>query len=1026
MLKIFIMIKRIITNLFFCLAPFFAFSQTLSINGTVLSGDQKDLLPGVSISIKGTSTGTATDSKGYFKINCEAGSTLVFSFIGYNKQEVIVNDDKTLSITLEPENAEIDELVVIGYGTVKKSDLTGSVTSVKSNIIKQSQTSGIDQALQGKAAGVVVTTNSGQPGSGATIRIRGIGTINNCDPLYVIDGVATSSINFLNPSDIKSIEILKDASATAIYGSRGANGVILITTLKGGTSTKMNTTFEYYTGIQSKWRTLNLMNREQYAKFLGYDPNNTLYSSFSDWVYKSYGLQSNSYIPTDINYENYNTDWQNVIFKDNAKVSNYYFSADGGNQASSYAFSLGYFDQDGIIISSNYKRFTFRINSTHKLTNYLKVGENLSITNERNRGVATNNENYSVINSAISFAPWDPVRYPDGRITPSTTTNLVNPISMIENQHPKNEWNRLVGNVFLEVTPFKGFTFKSDMGTDGSYGSASNFKPKYNISQNDNMQFNYLSHSYEKYFMWQWENTCTYHTTFLQNHDLSIMAGMTAQEGNYDILSATKQNIPNESSNLWYLDAATENATAGGRAWEWSMLSYLGRVQYSYKDKYLFTFNVRRDGSSRFGANNKWGVFPSFALGWKIHEEEFFKPYQQYVNSLKFRAGWGRIGNQEIGNYSYTALITTGSTFMGYVFGDTQTLESGAATLTIPNQDLKWETTEQTNFGLDMTFLKNKLSVSIDGFFKETKDMLVQIPVPAHTGVRYYSWQNAGNVSNKGVEFSAEYKQEFNNFSFSVGGNISTVKNEITSLGGGGDIYGQSFKGEFLTRSTIGKPIGSFYGYQLDGIFQDKYDVEEYVNSKGVIIQANAKPGDYRIVDQNDDGVINENDKINLGNPFPKFSYGFNGTFKYKNFDLQLFFQGVYGNKIYNCNKYFLEGDGYTNLSVNMINAWSGKGTSNTLVNPRTNSNPLNISASTKYIEDGSYLRLKNIQIGYTLPNKIAKKAGVSNLRVYVSATNLVTITNYSGYDPEVGVSGVDRGIYPQPRTFTIGATLNL
>jgi len=1023
--------RSILFILLFCSSSFISFAQTYNIVGTIISGDEKLPLPGVSIVEKGTTNGTSSDIKGNFRITVSAGSTIQISFVGYNKQEIVVSDDKPLSITLEPESAEIDELVVIGYGTVKKSDLTGSVSSVSSTNIKQSKVSGIDQAIQGRAAGVTVTANSGQPGAGVTVRIRGIGTVNNSDPLYVVDGVALTNISFLNPSDIKSMEILKDASATAIYGARGANGVILITTLKGEQSTKMNTTFDYYTGVQSKWRTLDLMNREQYAKFVGYDPSDPLYTSFSDWVYKNYQLNTNPYIPTDINYENYDTDWQNVIFRDNARVSNYHFSANGGNKLSTYAFSLGYFDQDGIIISSNFKRFTFRVNSTHKLNDYLKVGENLSITNSNSRGVATNNENYSVLNSAISFAPWDPVRYPDGRITPSTTTNLVNPISMVENQHPKNEWNRLVGNVFFEITPISGLTFKSDIGTDGSYGSASNFKPKYDISQNDKMQYNFLEHSYQKYFMWQWENTLTYHKVFRQKHDLTLLAGMTAQEGNWDILSATKESIPNESSNLWYLDAATRNATAGGRAWEWSMLSYLGRVQYSYNSRYLLTFNIRRDGSSRFGVNNRWGVFPSLALGWKINDEEFFQPFKTYINTLKLRAGWGRIGNQEIGNYAYTPLVTTGSTFVGYVFGDTQTLENGAAPLTNPNKDLKWETTEQTNFGIDFSVLSSKLSMSVDYFIKDTKDMLVAIPVPAHVGVRYYSMQNAGTVRNKGIELTAEYKQDLGDFSFSVGGNISSAKNEVISLGGGEDIYAGGFKGENLTRTRVGDPIGSFYGYKINGIFQDKYDVEEYVNSNGVVIQPLANPGDYRIVDQNDDGKIDVKDKVNLGNPFPKFTYGLNAIINYKSFDFQMFFQGVYGNKIYNCNKYFLEGDGSTNLSVDMLNAWSGKGTSNTLVNPRTNKDPLNLSASSKFIEDGSYLRLKTIQLGYTLPSKLTKKSGLTNLHIYISATNLLTFTKYSGFDPEIGVTngldmGVDRGNYPQARTYTIGATVNL
>ncbi len=1021
--------SRLFLTTLLSLFAFATFAQTISVSGTVISGDDKSPLPGVSIIKKGTSEGTSSDIDGKFTISVNKGATLVFSFVGYETQEVAVNMDTYLNITLNPQNLDIDEVVVIGYGTVKKSDLTGSVASISSNSIKESRVAGIDQAIQGRAAGVTVTANSGQPGSPVTVRVRGIGTVNNSDPLYVVDGVALSNIAFLNPSDIKSMEILKDASATAIYGSRGANGVILITTISGNKSSKINTTFDFYTGIQNKWRTLDMMNREQYAAFKGYDPNDATYSSFSDWVYGNFNLVNNPYIPTDINYEQYDTDWQEVVFRDNAQISNFHFAADGGNETSSYALSLGYFNQEGIIIASNFKRLTFRVNTSHMLSKYIKVGENLSFSNSRNRGVATNNENYSVLNSAIAFAPWDPVKYPDGRITPSTTTNLINPISMIENQNPKEEWNRLVGNFFVDITPIKGLTFKSDVGTDISYGDARNFKPKYYISANDYMANNFLEHSYQKYFSWQWENTVTYKHTFNDKHDITLLAGMTAQEGTWDFLGASKTHIPNESPNLWYLDAATQNATAGGRAWEWSMLSYLGRLHYSYASRYMLTLTMRRDGSSRFGANNKWGMFPSAALGWNVHQESFFANLADKINTLKVRAGWGQIGNQEIGNYAFTTLINGGTTFVGYVFGVPQTLIAGAAPLTNANKDLKWETTEQTNVGIDMAVLNNRLSLSADYYIKDTKDMLVAVPVPGNVGLRYNALVNAGSIRNNGFEFTAEYKQTLGDFSYSVGGNFTTVKNKVISLGGGEDIYSAPFFGEFLTRTREGDPIGSFYGYEIAGIFQDKYDVEEYVNSNGQQIQPNANPGDFKFVNQNDDNKIDANDKVNLGSPIPKFTYGFNASLNYKSIDFQIFFQGVYGNKIFNGNKYFTEGDGYTNLSVDMLNAWSGKGTSNTLPNPAGSAN--NRLASSRYIEDGSYLRLKNVQLGYTLPDATAKRIGLSRLRVYVAATNLLTITKYTGFDPEIGVTngldlGVDRGTYPQARTFTIGATVNI
>lgn len=1015
--------------LFFLAICFFpAQAQERSVNGMVTSASDGLPLIGVNIVVKGTLKGTITDIDGRFALPVPDKSVLLFTYIGFTPQEVFISKDTTLKIALNQGTEKLDEVVVIGYGTVKKSDVTGALSTVTEEMIKQTPVAGIDQALQGHAPGVTVVANTGQPGSAVTVRIRGTGTVNNSNPLYVVDGVSLSDISFLNPNDIQSMEVLKDASATAIYGSRGANGVIMITTRQGKGSARMNATLDLYTGVQNCWHTLDLMNREQYAKFKGYDPSDATYSSFSDWVYKKFNLAVNSYIPTDIHYENYDTDWQGVVFRDNARISNVHLTVDGGTEKSNYAMGIGYFDQDGIIITSNFKRITFRINSAHTISKYVKVGENLSLMNSKNRGVATNNENYSLLNSAICLAPWDPVRYPDGRLTPSTTTNLKNPLSMVDYENPKNNWNRLTGDVYTDISPWEWLTFKSDFGLDLSYGDERNFKPKYYISANDNMPNNFLEHSYQKYSMWLWENTATFHKTIARLHDLTVLAGMTAQDGSWDYLGGSKTDLPNESSSLWYLDAATENPTVGGRAWEWSMLSYLGRVQYAYNNRYLLTFNIRRDGSSRFGKNNRWGVFPSLALGWKISEEKFFAPLTSYFNTMKLRVGWGRIGNQEIGNYAYTTTITSGSTFVGYVFGAPQALTAGAAPLKIANEDLKWESTEQTNVGLDFSMFGNKLTTSMDYFIKDTKDMLVAVPVPGNVGLRYYPMVNAGSVRNSGFELVVDFKHQIGGILYSVGGNLSTLKNKVLSLGGGENIFDASFFGEYLTRTRVGDPIGSFYGYKVDGIFQDKYDVEEHVNSKGEEVQPAAKPGDFRFVNQNDDNKIDDNDKVNLGNPFPKLTYGLNGSVAYRNFDLQFFFQGVQGNKIFNCNKYFTEGDGYTNLGAEMVHAWSGKGTSNTLANP--NGSADNLKASSHYIEDGSYLRLKNLQVGYKVPQKLATRAGITGCRFYLSVTNLFTMTDYTGFDPEIGITsgldlGVDRGTYPQARTFTLGATVN-
>lgn len=983
------------------LIPLSMFSQVITISGRVISKSDKQPIPGVSVSVKETSIGTTTNAMGEFTLSIPQSSQIIeFRFVGMKPIEEPINGRSIINVELEDEVIELDEVVTIGYGVQKKSDLTGAVTSITSKEIESTPAMSVDQIMQGKASGVQITQNSGAPGSDVMIRIRGIGTVNNSDPLYVIDGLATSAMNFLNPSDIKSIEILKDASATAIYGARGANGVILITT-KQGDKENSQINFDAYTGLQEKWRTLDMMNAKEFATITGRDYSDPQYST-------------------------YDTDWQEEIFQ-LAPVQNYHLSATGGTEKSSFAISGGYFNQDGIIKGSDFQRLTFRINSQHKMNNWLNIGENIAFTNTARNTIPENNEYESVLNHAIGMAPFDPVYLEDGSFAPSTANNLENPVGMIEHTNNLYKSNRLVGNLFATIEIIKDLKFKSDFGIDLSYGDLNLFIPEYNISPEDQNLTNIVIRNSENWTTWQWENTLTYNKVFKEKHNITVLVGMTAQEGKYNNVYATKSGTPSNSEEFWYLSAATLDPTASGGAWEWALVSYLGRVIYNFDNKYLITASLRSDGSSRFGDENKYGYFPSGSIGWKVSEEAFYEPLKKYINSLKLRVGYGQIGNQEIGLHAYETSIIGNQ---NYVLGINQEMVNGSAPFSIGNTKLKWETTQQFNIGLDLAALDNKISVNADYFYKKTLDMLLRTPVPGIFGNVEFPWTNTGEIVNKGFEFNINYKNHYNKFNYDIGFNFSFIDNIVNSLGKGGkSIYSGLFRGSYVSKTEVGESVASFYGYETDGIFQNNYEIEEHINSGGIIIQPSALPGDIRFVDQNDDGKIDEKDKVFIGSPLPDFTYGLSFSANYKFIDLSLFLQGVYGNEIFNGNKYYTEGTGYYNLSTSMLNSWTGEGTSNEL--PNINGSPSNLSVSDRYIEDGSYLRLKNIQIGFAIPGKWLNRLSVTSARFYIGATNLLTFTNYEGFDPEIGASsyldiGIDRGTYPQPRTYIVGLNIKL
>ena len=1028
------------------------YAQSITVTGVVMAEGEPDPVIGANVIVKGTTLGTITDFDGNFTLQANAGDVLLVSYMGYKSKEVKAST-QPLTITLQPDNVMLEEVVAIGYGTMKRSDLTGAITSVSAEDLNKAPVAGLDQALQGRAAGVTVTTNSGQPGEGATIRIRGIGSaIGGNEPLYVVDGVITSDIRFLAPADIQSMEILKDASATAIYGSRGANGVILVTTRSGGQG-KANISFDAYWGMQNRWKKLDLMDAKTQAETqirIGAMRNGAeemaFYNKmgFMEWL-KMYKLGKSIYYPTNFDYASQETDWQDEVFNANAFMHNYNLSIDGGSDKGHYAFSTSYFGQEGTIIGSNYNRFTLRLNTDYEVRKWLKIGEHLSFvaTTGRNAMHNSSSAGASVITAAMAMGQWDPIYYPDGSVNVngkdlsgdysagSNFKNVTNPYQMAFNTEPSSKSERVVGDFYLEIKPIEGLVIRPSISLDYTLSRTRNFTYPNTYTSYNYSEKNFISSSMGRYCTLLEEVTATY-SKKIGKHNFSVMVGQTWEEYNYYSIGGSGAQILNPVESNWYLNNATEDQTfASDGVGRTRRLSFLGRVFYSYADRYLITANFRADASSRF-TKDPWGYFPSVALAWRMSEESWLKDVE-WMDNLKLRLGFGQAGNDGIPSGSFIPTMTSGEdVFVGYPLGYPQVIAGGAAVLTQVNTAGKWETNEQWDAGIDFSFWNGKLSGTVDYFLRDTKDALLYVNAPAHVGNRYSLIKNVGNIRNTGVELSLDHKHHIGAFHYNIGANVSFLHNELTALNGGSPLWGDR------TKTDLGLALNSFWGYEYEGIYQsDAEALEQLYTYTAETIGVHA--GDARYKDQDGNGVLDEADKKCIGNPFPKLTYGFNLGADFYGVDVQLFFQGVHGNKIYNAMRERLEGDGTSNALGNYVadEVWVGytdvvrdallaKGVNWMELENREGSipnplgSPTNTENSTRFIEDGSYLRLKNLQIGYTLPKKITEKFYCSRLRIYMTASNLFTLTKYSGYDPEVG-SGVDYGNYPQSRTFTFG-----
>ncbi len=993
--------------------------QTMTVRGTVT--DQAGMpVIGANIVVKGSSTGTITDFDGKFSLEVPSGSVLVVSYIGYLSQEVPVGNKTTINVTLKEDTQALDEVVVVGYGTMKKSDITGAISSVSEESIARQPVANVSTALQGLATGVSVTSSSGSPGEAATIRIRGVGTVNDAEPLYVVDGMPVTDINYLSTSDIQSIEVLKDASASAIYGSRGANGVILITTKKGEVG-KTTVTLDAYWGMNKVLNNLDLM-------------------SGPEWYDYQEQLNALRSAPIDLSLVNRNTstNWMDEITR-TAFMHNYSVGISGG-KADDYKYNLGlsYIDQEGTIKKSDYQRFSVRQSSEKTIIkDHLVVGTNASITRSTDSSISERNSSgvydadYGVVSNAIRLDPVTPAQNADGSYGYSPYIDYYNPLASIMYRDNRRERLAFVGNMFGEWQIIKGLKFKSTFGAEIRRIDNKTFSPVYQVSPSQRNLESSVSKTWQKRHNYLFENTLSYENTFAEKHSINAIIGYTNEWGMYESLGASARDLIGESENLHYIDATLDDTktTASNSATEFGLMSYLGRVHYDYDDKYLVTVTFRRDGSSKFSEKNRWGNFPSFALGWRLDNEEFFKKLNaDWVSSLKLRGGWGQIGNQNITNYVDRSLLALNATY-GALFGarPNETLYQGIAVARLGNPDIKWETTESYNIGLDASFFNQRLMFNFEYYNKTTKDMLLAAPMPIYMGYTSNTFTNIGEANNRGIEVNLEWRdQTEGGFQYNVGMNFSTIRNRMTKLNGGTPISDGSFRNGqyYLTYTTEGMPIGAFWGYVTDGLIQTQEQLDAV---KRADYQPNAELGDVLFVDTNNDGKLDSNDRTMIGNPIPDVIYGINVGMAWKGFDLNLQFSGTIGNDIFNAMRWYTYfPNDMTNKDRALLNYWTPQNTNTDIPRLTPVDNNDNDRFSDMYVENGSFLRLKNATLGYTLPSVLTQKIGMQRVRFYVSGTNLFTISSYTGMDPEVGQSssasrGIDYGIYPQSISFTGG-----
>lgn len=981
--------------------------QAKTVTGTVTDVSGEPII-GANIRIKGTTTGTITDIDGNFSIEAKPQSVIEVSYIGYLTQETVINNQKSIRFLLKEDTKTLDEVVVIGYGVQKKADLTGSVANINTEKLNTQSNANISQALQGKIAGVDIVSQGGAPGSGTRIMVRGIGTLNNASPLYIVDGMYMNSIDHINPNDIASIDVLKDASSAAIYGSRAANGVIIVTTKEGSnTEGKPIIDLSVNLGISTASKFLDMLDAKGWAEV----------TTIARQAIGKPALD----MATDLANKPDN-DWQDIMFRP-ALMQNYNLAVKGGGKYSTYYTGLGYFNQDGIVKGTNYQRYNIQSKNDYK-RGIFSAGTNLIISFSHDKPLHQELRGGmigTILQSVPTLEKYDDTREGGYGGTYGDVVNIPHPLAIIDDNimDRYNENVKIFANLYAQIELFKGLKYKLNLTPDFSFERYKNYLNKYDFGLATN-SITQLTERQRRRRNILVENLLTFDRTFGE-HKISALAGYTYQDSRFRHIQAYGEGLP---QGLEEIDAATTNRSNEGNSWRSVLTSILGRVFYSYQNKYLFTATIRRDGSSKFGKNNRYGYFPSFSLGWNVAEEKFMENVH-WLDQLKLRGGYGVLGNQEIDNYQYSSTITTG---INYPDGNGGLLQ-GAFPKNFANPDIKWEETAMTNVGIDFMAFNNRLSLTADYYVKNTKDILLTVPIPISSGGANDPIRNAGKIRNNGFEFNLGWMDQPNpDISYGINLIGSFNKNKVIAMGSeSGSIKGGSTNQNITTSETkAGYPIGGYWLISTAGYFNSQEEVDAYAKD-GKKIQPAAEPGDIKFVDANNDGVINDDDRVFQGSPFPDFTFALNGNMRYKNFDLSIGLQGVLGNKIYNATRQTLEDvTKGSNFLASCLDYWTpeNKNASHprlTWDDPNRNTR----AESDRYLENGSYLRLRSVQLGYTFPQTWFKGA-IQHARVYINAENLFTITSYSGYSPDVNADnanyrGFDNFIYPTNRTFMLG-----
>jgi TonB-linked SusC/RagA family outer membrane protein len=998
-----------------------------NITGKIVEAKTNDPVVNATIVIKGKTTATTSDERGAFSIQAADGDILVITSTEYETAEIKTGSEASLTISLIRKIRGLDEVVVIGYGTVRKKDLTGAVASIRNSDIKAEGVSNAARALQGKMPGVAIESSGGNPGSGTRVLIRGVGTLGNSAPLYLVDGVQVANIDNISPADIESMDVLKDASAAAIYGSRAANGVVLVTT-KTGKSGKTVIGFNTNLGVQKLAKKYDVLNASEWA-------------TVSNAAHDAARLPR---LPIAANPETLGagTDWQDAIYR-TAPIQQYQLSVSGGGENSRYSMSGEYNDQRGIVEVTGYRRYGMRVKSETTKGRF-KIGETVIITREKwvNMPGGWGGQGGNPVGSAAKMIPvfdiYDANAIGGFSGAKGNVVNVANPVAQLYLEDISYEKTSVLANAFTELTILPELKYKLNLGYTNTLGENTDYHRRYSVGSLFNKATNDLSTFKEKNVLVLLENTLNYNKTF-GKHSMQALAGYTYQRLNYNYSQANKTNLPD---GIREFDAASGTAVVNGNSTQSVLLSMLGRVIYSYDDRYLLTASFRRDGSSRFNSANRYGNFPSVAVGWNISNEEFFKAAPAVLSAAKLRASYGVLGNQEIGDYQYSAAVSGN---INYVTGNDQHKWFGAIQTAYAQPNIKWENTETFNVGMDLGFFSNKLNVTADYFIKRTTDILLNVPIPGSAGSSTNPVVNAGTLENKGIELGLNYNNSVGKINYTVFGTFTALKNKVIKLGTGTQqIFGgqPTHHGAQTTLTQAGGEVSAFYLIKALGIFQSQEEIDAYVGKNGNKIQPNASPGDIKFFDANEDGMISNSDRVDCGSPFPNFEYGFGGNASAFNFDLYFYFQGTQGNKIYHGLRQELEGMQLEiNYSKATLNAWTPDNRNTSIPRAVINDPNFNAQTSSRFLENGSYLRLRTLQIGYTFPAALTSKVKINSLRAYLSADNLFTITKYGGYNPDIGRgpnpdgrqgSILDRGVdfghvaYPLARTLSAGIQLSL